>query len=389
LAPDERIELYEAAPVGFLVTQDNGLITRVNRRFCEWLDVPCEQLVGSKRFQDLLTVGSKIFHQTHWLPLLQIQGSVAEVQLELVAGDGRVLPMLINALRVPRPEGFRHELALFVAHDRRKYEQELLRARKRAEQLLESERAAQEALAAALRTQEREAQLRAQIAEQLIGIVSHDLRTPLNAITLGTGMLATSRPLAAQDRIVERIASAARRANRLLEDLLDFTSARIGGGLPIRRVPLDLHASVAETVEELKLTWQGRPLRHETHGAGSCVADSDRLAQLVINLVNNAMTYGTPEQPVTVTTRGEQAWLTLEVHNMGPAIAEALLPHIFEPLRRGEHQVKSGSRSVGLGLFIVHQIALAHGGTMEVHSSASEGTRFVLTLPSPDAALGT
>jgi sigma-B regulation protein RsbU (phosphoserine phosphatase) len=384
----DTAELYEGAPVGLLVTHANGLIARANRTLCGWLETPSELLVERKRFQDLLTIGGKIFHQTHWMPLLQIQGSVAEVQLELVASTGRAVPMLINALRVERPEGVRHELALFVAHDRRKYEQELLQARKRAEQLLESERAAQDKLAALLRAQEHEAQLRAQLAEQLIGIVSHDLRTPLNTITLGTGMLATSSSPAAQARIIERVGSAARRANRLIDDLLDFTAARLGGGLRTSRMPLDLHALASDTVEELKLTWQGRALDHVAHGLGECVADADRVAQVLINLVNNAMTYGTPDRPVTVTTRGDAQQVSLEVHNFGPSIASDLLPHIFEPMRRGESQLKLGSRSVGLGLYIVQQIALAHGGTMDVRSSAEEGTSFTLAIPRAKEAEG-
>src|SRR5688500_16006755 len=113
--------LYEHAPCGLLSTQDNGTIERVNQTFCGWLGFSSHELVGKKRLQDLLTVGCKIFHQTHWMPLLQMQGSVAEVQLELVHRDGHTVPMIVNALRRVVDTSVHQEIAALVATDRRKY----------------------------------------------------------------------------------------------------------------------------------------------------------------------------------------------------------------------------------------------------------------------------
>src|SRR5690606_12376991 len=127
------------------------------------------------------------------------------------------------------------EVAVFVATDRRKYERELMLARRRAEELPERDREVQEALARTVAERQRveeelrrEAQERAVLVEQLVGIVSHDLRNPLNAIVLGAGLLAAAQ-LGPHARTVERITSAAGRANRLIADLLDFTQARLGG----------------------------------------------------------------------------------------------------------------------------------------------------------------
>jgi len=220
-------ELYDSAPCGLLTTLPNGSIVAVNHTFCSWMGVSADELVGHKRWQDLMTVGCKIFHQTHWMPLMQIQGSVAEVQLEFASREGTTLPALVNGRQRGSGDQLRHDIAVFVANDRRKYERELLSARRRAEQLLESERKAQAALAEALRQQEQQAHQRAVLAEQLIGIVSHDLRTPLNAVALGASLLAAGDVSAAQARTVGRISSATQRASRLIADLLDFTQARL------------------------------------------------------------------------------------------------------------------------------------------------------------------
>src|SRR5688572_10290285 len=142
------LDPYDAAPCGLLATASDGKIERANATFCAWLGWDASELVGQKRFQDLLAIGSKLFHQTHWMPLLQLQGSVAEVQLDLVDRQGKTLSALVNATLHAASVGgapVSVSIAVFIATDRRKYEHELLLARRRAEELLAQEREAQRA----------------------------------------------------------------------------------------------------------------------------------------------------------------------------------------------------------------------------------------------------
>ena len=227
----------------------------------------------------------------------------------------------------------------------------------------------------------REQERRAVIAEQLVGIVSHDLRTPLQVISLGANLLALNQLDTAAARTVGRISAAATRAGGLISDLLDFTQARLGSGLRVVPSELNLHVVVADVIEELRVTAPGRMIEHRRQGSGAGTADPDRTWQLVTNLATNALKYGDPATPVVITSLTTATELVIEVHNQGTPIPADLRPHIFEPLRRGEQQVALGSRSVGLGLYIVHQIALAHGGRVAVTSSAEAGTTFAVTLP--------
>lgn len=145
--PGASVEaLYDRAPCGLLVTDDEGLVLRVNATFCDWLGVEPSALVGKRRFQDLLTMGGRIFHQTQWTPLLHMQGSVAEVKLDVTREAGAPLPMVMNAIRRTCEGVTVHELALWMANDRHAYERELLAARKLAEHLLSEQRAAHDAL---------------------------------------------------------------------------------------------------------------------------------------------------------------------------------------------------------------------------------------------------
>ena len=142
----ETEQLFDSAPCGLLVTDPNGLIRKVNTTFCTWLGYPAEQLVDKRRVQDLFTMGGRLFHQTHLLPLLQMQGSVAEVQLDMRHADGAALPMLFNAFRRRTGAHTFDELAVFSATDRRKYENELVLARRKAEESLQALAQAKQAL---------------------------------------------------------------------------------------------------------------------------------------------------------------------------------------------------------------------------------------------------
>ncbi|HEX6362832.1 MAG TPA: PAS domain S-box protein, partial [Albitalea sp.] len=184
--------LYEDAACALLLTRPDGTIERVNRTFCRWLGYAPDELVGRRKLQDLLTMGGRIFHQTHWSPLLQMQGSVAEVKLEVLHRDGQAVPMMMNAVVRRAGAHLLHDIAIYSAKDRHRYERELLLARTRAEELLAQAREAQRALAAAqaqLREEHARAEDRALFAEQMIGIVSHDLRNPLSAIQMSTHLL--------------------------------------------------------------------------------------------------------------------------------------------------------------------------------------------------------
>jgi sigma-B regulation protein RsbU (phosphoserine phosphatase) len=126
-------ELFEGAPCGYLTTRTDGTIVRVNRTFERWTGLDRRQLVGATRFQDLLTAGGRIYHETHYVPLLRMQGAVREIALEIVRADGSRMPVLINSEMHRDARGRRTHVrtTVFDASDRRRYEQELLRARRR------------------------------------------------------------------------------------------------------------------------------------------------------------------------------------------------------------------------------------------------------------------
>ena len=365
----EVLEALDAAACGLLQTTADGTFLRVNRPFCQWLGYPADELVGKRRFQDLLTIGGRLFHQTHWVPLMEMQGSISEVKLEVVDHAGAAIPVVVNALRRKHGGGVIHEIAAFIARDRDMYERELVQSRKRLE-----------AMVAEATKLQAEAKARATFAEQMMGIVSHDLRNPLSIIQVSTALLTRGELSPRQQRALTRISSATEKSTRLIADLLDFTQAQVGKGLAVALESIDLHECVAETIEDLTVAYPARILVHRRVGAGACLADAGRLAQLIGNLVSNAMAYGVPAAPVTVISTVEATSFAISVHNQGPPIPAEALPGLFQPMTRGS-SVGRGSRSVGLGLYIVNEIARAHGGRTVATSLPGEGTTFTTVIP--------
>ncbi|HYO66867.1 MAG TPA: PAS domain S-box protein [Archangium sp.] len=225
-----------------------------------------------------------------------------------------------------------------------------------------------------------QAQEAVRVREDVVAIVSHDLRNPLNAISLSATLLEREAVDERTTRTAHRIVSAAERASRMIRDLLDFTQARVGGGIPIHPRPLDFHEHVRRVVEEVRLAWPGRRIDFQASGEGRGEADEGRLAQVVTNLVGNALQHSPPGTAVRVSTRGVDSSLLLEVHNEGRPIPAELLLTLFEPYRQGA-EAGAGRGSLGLGLYITRQIVLGHGGTVDVRSTPEDGTTFTVRLP--------
>jgi signal transduction histidine kinase len=230
---------------------------------------------------------------------------------------------------------------------------------------------------------EEETRRRVELDQLLVGIVSHDLRNPVAAIQIAARLLQLQDLPAAAARNVARILSASGRADRLIRNVLDLTESRLGGGLRVRPGPMDLVEVAQQVVDELRTTFIERTIELEMPEKLPGTWDPDRLAQVISNLVANAVQHG-DGSPIRVRLVDGPGQVTLEVHNQGEPIPADSIPRIFEALQRAEG---SGGPGVGLGLYIVDQIARAHGGTVEVDSAEGRGTTFRVRLPRPAAEL--
>jgi signal transduction histidine kinase len=221
-----------------------------------------------------------------------------------------------------------------------------------------------------------------------LAVLGHDLRNPLAAITLSAKLarVGLSDP-SARDQLPDRltqIIDSAKAAGLLLKDLIDFTGSSMGVRLPLAPGPASLQTICDEVCRETHAAFPGRQVGWACVGNLDGVWDAHRLRQAISNLLSNAFQHGDADEPVKLLADGTAAdTVVLTVRNGGPPIPADVLANIFDPLVRGPTRVEHRRRpgSIGLGLYIVREVATAHGGTASLASAEGSGTTATLRLP--------
>lgn len=214
------------------------------------------------------------------------------------------------------------------------------------------------------------------LREELVAVVSHDLRNPLNSIVMAAELIATRTTNSDVGGAAERIERSAKRMASIIDDLLDLSRSRLGGGIPVTCVPCDLEAIARHVVEEM--AGMGREIVVQSRGNLKGSWDSARLSQAISNLLGNALEHGSAGLPVTIRLDGEHSdRVFIHVHNHGVILSEHK-QQLFQPYV--SRSKDSGRKGLGLGLYIVNQIAQAHRGDVQVASSAEVGTTFSVCL---------
>lgn len=215
-----------------------------------------------------------------------------------------------------------------------------------------------------------------------LGILGHDLRTPLQSISQGAQYLMIANDTDSKiGQLGTRMNNSVRRMAEMIDNLLDFTQARIGGGIRIAPTEIDLAAVAGQVVDEICSNNPGRVIHNEIKGNCKGHWDPGRVAQIYQNLIGNALQYGDRDKAVTVTSGSDSEAAVIRVHNEGEPIPEQERERLFDLLHRHTESIGNPHRNLGLGLYIVREIVLAHGGTITVTSTKAEGTEFVVRLP--------
>jgi PAS domain S-box-containing protein len=396
-------ELYESAPCGYLSTLPDGTIIRANQTFLTWIGMDRRALVGHRCFQDLLSIGAKIFYDTHFAPLLQMQGFVNEIAFDLTCADGRLLPVLANTVQKRDAAGrpLLHRITLFNATDRRQYERELLLARQKAEQATEElrrlnetleERVAQEV---AERMKAEEALRQAQKMEavgQLTGGIAHDFNNLLTIIVGNIELLQRRLPEGNERlrRAADHAMEATRRAATLTQRLLAFSRRQ-----PLDPKPIDVNKLVAGMSDLLRRTL-GETVMLETVLAGGLwrsQADPNQLENAILNLAVNArdaMPDGGKLTIETANARLDEAYVEalaepvptgqyvlVAVSDTGTGMDKATMEKVFEPF----FTTKEAGKGTGLGLSQVYGFVRQSNGHVRIYSELGEGTTIKIYLP--------
>ncbi len=364
LLEESAEELYEHAPCGYISTLPNGTIVKVNQTFLTWMGYQREELLAGKRLQDLLPIGGKIFYETHYAPLLRMQGTVSEINLDLVHKDGHPLPVLVNTVQKRDANGkpLLNRTTLFNISDRKRYEQELVLARKKAEQA-------------------------AKAKADFLSMISHEIRTPMNAI-IGISNLLKDTPLSLeQQKYVRLLKSSSENLLHLLNDVLDFSKIE-AGKVTLEERSFDIRELVFRVIYGLNVKAEEKNLSVHMEIDEQVPAwvrgDPVKIGQVLTNLVSNAIKF-TEKGSVTVALgvrelSAEAASIDFSVVDTGIGIPRDRLAHVFEEFTQASYDIHVKYGGTGLGLTISQKLLELYGSKMSVRSVPGEGTTFSFNL---------
>jgi signal transduction histidine kinase len=224
----------------------------------------------------------------------------------------------------------------------------------------------------------------AELREQFIAVLGHDLRNPLGAIVTGMELLEMQNMNPRSDPVFERLRRSVRRITGLVDDLVDFARGRMGGGIPLAlRAGCALDAVFEQVIDELRAQYPQRRIVAEIATGLRADCDPVRMAQLLSNLLKNALVHGAADAPVLVRAGVHDDQVELAVTSAGPALPKDVRAQLFKPYWRASDTARDG---LGLGLFIVSEIARSHGGTITVESQ-DNANRFVYRAPQAEKIL--
>lgn len=220
------------------------------------------------------------------------------------------------------------------------------------------------------------------LREQFIAILGHDLRNPIASVASGLRQLQRTPLTETATQMVAHMEQSCARMAELVDNTLDFARGRLGGGIPVACRPVaDLAAQLRQVISECQASHPDRAIQASLDLAGPVFCDPQRIAQVVSNLLANALVHGAQDRPVLLSAQGGPGGLRLSVSNAGQPIPPEIQARLFQPFARsgaGGHGAEQ--QGLGLGLYIAAEVARAHGGTLRATSDAV-ATTFTLELP--------
>jgi PAS domain S-box-containing protein len=358
--------LLDTAPCGFVSSADDGTMLDVNSTLAALLGYTRVELAGW-HIEKILFPGARIFYQTHVFPMLRLHGRIEEIYLTLRTRDGGDVPVLMNGVRRERGGRTVNDCVVVRMIQRGQYEDQLLHAR----------RLAEEANAA---------------KASFLSMMSHDLRTPLTTIMghadlLAAGVLGSdpaTNGTSEQRYSVDRIRDASRELLRMINDILSFAQVE-AGRIDVRPIAIAVSDAVARAESLVRLRMQDSSLEFTAApcDASSIVhADPDRLQQILLNLLTNAIKFTNAGGRISVDCENAGERVRIRVRDTGIGIPPERLQSVFEPFVQLETQYTGDAhRGVGLGLAISRDLARAMHGDLLAESTVGAGSVFIVELP--------
>ena len=377
---------FDKSACGLLTLDADGVMLRANTTFCTWLGYTRAEIEGLP-FERFLTMGGRVFSQTHWAPLMQMQGSVAELKLSLIHKDGHRIPVLINASRHQQDGRVLDELGVMIVAQRHSYERELLSAKKIAAQALgdiKSEQVARSEAEERLRVLNLALVEANRFKDDFLATLAHELRNPLAPMRNAAEILKKTSQEGLHVRLSGIFDRQVRHMTRLVDDLSDI-SRITQGKIELRRSLVNLNELLLNAVDTVRATMDSASHALIVQICDETLfldADPTRVLQVVVNLLNNSVKYTPAGGKVWLSVQRDIHEARLSVRDTGIGIAPEDIATIFGMFSQLTPGLDRSQGGLGIGLALVRALVELHGGSVSASSAGTGlGSEFIVRLP--------
>lgn len=383
---------YDDAPVGLVSFKSDGIIIDCNNTFTLLTNFEKNEIVELKNFRDFMTMGGKIFFDSHLYPLLNLTGRVNEINMEWMKKDGSKIPVLINAINKSHstiPSDFIYASVIEIGN-RHLYEKEIIKSKKKLEELNVSLLKSNKEInhkTQLIERQNKELEKLNRSKNKFFTIVAHDLRSPLASLRNYTDLIVSKYASEVSREVFiemgQNLHSLVENAIKMTDNLLAWARIQMNN-IEIKPDYFDMHGLINETVEIYQkiALMKSISIKVESFKTVNAFADRDQVNFVVRNLVNNAIKFTKPHGEINISILDtDPKFIRVAVSDTGIGMTQQEIDKLFSIEKTSSKVGTTGELGTGIGLSLCHDFILKNNGTISVKSTKGKGSVFELLIP--------
>lgn len=377
--------LYHHAPCGYLYTMEDGTLIDVNDTFLAFTGYSREEIIENKRFEDFLSIGGKIYYETHFAPLLHMQGEVSQISFDFIRKDETRFPVLINAIKQSANENQRNYIQFIVLDitQRKQYEMELVNAKRKSEELFTQLSKVNAALTSNIQViAEQSHQLEKLNAtkDKFFSIVAHDLKSPLISLKSFSNLLIDHFDSLNKDEILtmsKQLSDSVDSTIKMADNLITWAMVQMGDSQFNEETinVKDITSNIFDIYQKVAIE-KGINISFSVDDSLTIIGDKNQIEFVIRNLVNNAIKFTHKNGFVSLTAKSlPDGLVRISVSDSGVGIPDEIKRNLFS-INKQITNGTDGEKGTGLGLMLSYEFMKLNGGQIDIESSLDKGSTF-------------
>lgn len=384
--------LYNHAPCGYLYTMEDGTLIDVNDTFLKFTGYSREEIIENKRFEDFLSIGGKIYYETHFAPLLHMHGEVSQISFDFIRKDGTRFPVLINAIKQSANDKHPNYIQFIVLDitQRKQYEMELMNAKRKSEELLTQLSKVNKELTSnnqVIAEQSHQLEKLNATKDKFFSIVAHDLKSPLISLKSFSNLLIDHFDSLNKDEILtmsKQLSYSVDSTIKMADNLITWAMLQMGDSQfneEIIKIKV-ITSNLFDVYQKVALE-KGINVSFSVDDSLTIIGDKNQIEFVIRNLVNNAIKFTHKNGFVSLTAKSlADGLVKISVSDSGVGISDEIKRKLFSISRIQSTNGTDGEKGTGLGLMLSYEFMKLNGGQIDIESSLGKGSTFHTTFKS-------